>query len=110
MKIVSPILRAALNASNEFRYTSLNVSIDNKLGVVNEVYGKDDVTTAYNEFWNDETAYCELVYVEGTFRESGHINCDERDPGMNFEHKRLKNLLKQFGTPELRACAKGDAA
>jgi len=96
MSIKSLIMQAALNASNEFRYTSLNVSIDNKLGVVNEVYGKDNVTDAYNDFWTEKEAYAELLYVESTFRESGHINCDERDPGMNFEHARLKKLIKKY--------------
>ena len=106
MKIVSPILRAALSASAEVRYTVGNVSIDNNL---------EEGTDAWNAFWDDANSYYEVAYVESTFREHGHINCDERTPGMNFEHARLKKILKQFGTPELRAranqvdYAKGDA-
>jgi hypothetical protein len=96
MKITSPILCAALKASEEFRYTVGNVSIDNNL---------EEGTDAWNDFWNDATSYYEVAYVESTFREGGHINCDERTPGMNFEHARLKKILKQFGTPELRAYA-----
>jgi len=96
--ITSPIMQAALKTSGEFRHTIENVSVDERLGKE----GSDE----WNAYWTDQMAYCEVAYVESTFRESGHINCDERTPGMNFEHARLKKILAKFGTPELRAAAK----
>ena len=93
----SVILEKALRASNEFRFTVGNVSTDN--GLVEE-------TEAYNSFWDDDNAYSEVAYVESTFREGGHINCDERTPGMNFEHARLKKILKEHHTPARAAAFK----
>ena len=87
MSIKSSIMRDALRTSAEFRHTAENVSHDE-----NVEYGSD----AYNDFWTDKNAYAELLYVESTFREGGHINCDERTPGMNFEHARLKKLIKKY--------------
>jgi hypothetical protein len=97
MSIKSPILRAALKASAEVRYTVGNVSIDNGLG---------EGTDAYNAFWTDEAAFVEVAYIESTFREGGHINCDEREPGQNLEHARLKKLLTKYATPALRSAFK----
>lgn len=96
--ITSPIMKAALKTSGEFRHIIENVSVDEKLG--------DEGSDAWNAYWTDEEAYCEVAYVESTFREAGHINCDERTPGMNFEHARLKKILTKFATPMLRAAAK----
>jgi len=93
----SVILKKALKASNEMRYSVGNVSTDN---------GLVEGTEAYNSFWDDDTAYSELAWVESTFREGGHINCDERAPGMNLEHARLKKLLKEFHTPARAAAFK----
>ena len=87
MAIKSSIMRDALRTSAEFRYTAENVSTDERL---------EEGSDAYNDFWTDKTAYSELLYVESTFREGGHINCDERTPGMNFEHARLKKLIKKY--------------
>ena len=102
-KITSKIMQAALNASNEFRYTSLNVSIDNKLGVVNEVCGNDDVTDAYNEFWTDAEAANEVIYVHSTFNEGGHQNNDDlhdSDPGIRLsminQRRALGRVIDKF--------------
>ena len=87
MTTKSPIMRDALRTSAEFRHTAENVSTDE---------GLEQDSDAYNDFWTDKNAYAELLYVESTFREGGHINCDERTPGMNFEHARLKKLIKKY--------------
>jgi len=87
MSIKSSIMRDALRTSAEFRYTAENVSQDEEV---------ENGSDAYNDFWTDKTAYSELLYVESTFREHGHINCDERRRGMHFEHARLKNLIKKY--------------
>ena len=87
MSIKSSIMRDALRTSAEFRYTAENVSQDEEV---------ENGSDAYNDFWTDKTAYSELLYVESTFREGGHINCDERRRGMNFEHARLKKLIKKY--------------
>ena len=102
-KIKSKIMQAALYGSNEFRITSCNVSIDNKLPDVHEIRGNEEVSDAYNAFWTDANAAAEVIYVHSTFNESGHQNNEDlhdSDPGVRLsminQRRALMRIITKF--------------